>query len=71
MNAALRELGAALAAKYALLGMPPSQRSALTEAERKRHAAHRQLEADAPKGAFFLSEEDLKGMAAIRADASS
>ena len=41
------------------------------EAERKRHAAHKALEAEAGmRGLFFLSEEDLKAVNSIRADAS-
>ena len=56
VNAALQEVQKALSAKYALLGLPPASVRALSEAERKKHAAYKAVEAEA-KGSFFFNEE--------------
>ncbi len=57
-----------LAAKYALIGTPTAQLKG--ESERKKAAAYKAAEGGAPDGAFFFSEEDLKSVGSIRADAT-
>jgi hypothetical protein len=72
VNSALLEVQKTLDSKYALLGLPPSQLRGLSEPDRRRHAAYKVLEGEAElRGAFFVSDEDLKGTAAGKGDATS
>ena len=61
LNGAVRELQQLLNAKYALLSVPSSQLKTLSEADRKRFSAFKELETEQTRGAFFfVSEIDLK-----------
>lgn len=69
-NAALQELQALLQSKYLLLSHPASAVRTLSEADRKRHASYKALETETTRGVFFFTEEDLKAVKVIGADAS-
>lgn len=61
LNGAVRELQQMLNAKYALLSVPSSQLKTLSDADRKRYSAFKELETEQTRGAFFfVSETDLK-----------
>jgi hypothetical protein len=66
LNAAVQEAQKMLNEKYALLSTPSSQLRSLSEANRKRHAVHKEAETDETKKLFFLSETDLKSSNLLR-----
>ena len=70
VNAALMEFQKALGAKYAILHTPASQLRTLAESDRKRHSVYKSLQTDEVRGMYFISEEDLKSVHAIKNDAT-
>lgn len=63
LNGAVHELQQLLNTKYALLSVPSSQLKTLSDADRKRHSAFRELETtleQKSRAFFFVSETDLK-----------
>jgi hypothetical protein len=70
VNAVVAEMQKLLAGKYALLSLAPAAARALPEADRKRLAAYKQLEAEGGKELFFFSEDDLRTLSTVKADAT-
>ena len=70
VNMALNEIQKLLTNKYSLLNLSPTAARSLNDTERKKLAAFKALEADGGKQMFFFSEDDLKSLSIIKADAT-
>lgn len=71
VNAALTDVQKLVASKYSLLCLTAAEVRKLPDADRRRHAALKAAEGgEATRGTYFFSEEDVKNLQTIKADAT-